>query len=74
MIKVKSLGQTIVTQDGVWKPITHQKDMDRFYAFISEISKLLNGPCPPENPDSCKWCYYRMSTKKPLGATEEIPF
>ena len=51
-----------------------EEDMDRFYAFISEISKLLNGPPPSENPDSCKWCYYRICTKKPLNDQEEIPF
>jgi len=35
-----------------------EEDMDRFYGFISEISALLNGPMPPENPN-CKWCIYR---------------
>ena len=51
-----------------------EEDMDRFYAFISEISKLLNGPPPPENPDKCKWCYYRICTKKSPSDQEEIPF
>lgn len=50
------------------------EDMDRFYAFISEVSALLNGPVPPENPDSCKWCYYRICTKKPQKIEEETPF
>lgn len=44
------------------------EDMDRFYAFISDVSKLLNSPTPPENPDNCKWCYYRICTQKPQGA------
>jgi len=50
------------------------EDMDRFYAFISEISALLNGPVPPENPDNCKWCYYRICTKKSQKTENNIPF
>ena len=51
-----------------------EEDMDRFYAFIAEVSKLLNGPPPPENPDNCKWCYYRICTQKPPEGQDEIPF
>lgn len=51
-----------------------EEDMDRFYAFIAEVSKLLNGPPPPENPDNCKWCYYRICTQKPPKGQDEIPF
>lgn len=51
-----------------------KEDMDRFYAFISEVSKLLNDPCPPENPDNCKWCYYRICTQKSKDAQNDIPF
>ncbi len=50
------------------------EDMDRFFAFISEISQLLKGPTPPENPDKCKWCYYRICTAKPGLTQEDIPF
>ena len=50
------------------------EDMDRFYAFISEISKLIEGPVPPENPDICKWCYYRICTQKPENSAQELPF
>jgi hypothetical protein len=50
------------------------EDMDRFYAFIAEISALLNGPPPPENPDRCKWCYYRICTAKPRVVQEDLPF
>ncbi len=50
------------------------EDMDRFFAFISEISKLLNGPEPPENPDSCKWCQYKICLGKPQKGQEEMPF
>jgi CRISPR/Cas system-associated exonuclease Cas4 (RecB family) len=51
-----------------------EEDMDRFYAFISEISKLLNGPVPSENPDNCKWCYYRICTQKSKNTQEDTPF
>ncbi len=50
------------------------EDMDRFYAFISEVSKLLNGPKPQENPESCKWCKYRICTAALQEARDEIPF
>lgn len=40
------------------------ENMDRFYAFISEVSQLISGPVPTENPDTCKWCYYRICTHK----------
>ena len=50
------------------------EDINRFYSFISEISQLLNGPEPPENPDKCKWCYYRICTVKPTSNQEDIPF
>ena len=36
-----------------------KEDMDRFYAFISEVSALLNGPVPKEDPINCQWCNYR---------------
>lgn len=51
-----------------------EEDMNRFYAFISEISKLLAGPTPAENPDTCKWCYYRICTRKPPEAEDESLF
>lgn len=50
------------------------EDMDRFYAFISEISKLLNGPVPAENPDNCKWCFYRAGPKTPSNQPNPLPF
>ncbi|KKQ97744.1 MAG: hypothetical protein UT24_C0012G0055 [Candidatus Woesebacteria bacterium GW2011_GWB1_39_12] len=51
-----------------------EEDMDRFFAFISEVSKLVNGPEPPENSDNCKWCYYRLCTTKVKDNQEDIPF
>lgn len=51
-----------------------ETDMDKFFTFISKVSKLLNGSVPDVNPDKCKWCYYRISTQKPIEAQVEIPF
>ena len=51
-----------------------EEDMDRFFAFISEVSKLANGPEPPENSDNCKWCYYRLCTTKVKDKQEDFPF
>jgi len=49
------------------------EDMDRFYAFISEVSQLLNGPQPLPNP-SCQWCRYRTRFTGSGKAAEEVPF
>ena len=50
------------------------EDMDRFYAFIAEVSELLNGPTPPESPDTCKWCQYRLCTQDSGTSQDKIPF
>lgn len=50
-----------------------EEDMERFYAFISEVSKLLEGPVPKENPN-CDWCKYRLCFAKPEENQEEMPF
>jgi len=50
-----------------------EEDMDRFYGFIAQVSKLLNGPVPAENPDNCKWCHYRICTGKPKEVPNELP-
>ena len=50
-----------------------EEDMERFFAFIAEVSKLLEGPVPKENPD-CAWCKYRLCFAKPQEEQEEIPF
>ena len=49
------------------------EDMDRFFTFISEVSKLLGGPVPKENPD-CQWCKYRICFTPSKESQEEIPF
>lgn len=41
-----------------------KEDMKGFYSFISEVSALLNGSIPKEDPSNCKWCYYRACTEK----------
>jgi len=53
-----------------------KEDMGRFYSFIEEVSKLLNGPVPQENKN-CQWCHYRICTHQPPEEDrqqEEIPF
>jgi len=36
-----------------------KEDMESFYAFIGEVSQLLNGSVPKPNPN-CDWCKYRI--------------
>lgn len=50
-------------------------DMDRFFAFISEISKLLDGPVPKAS-ENCAWCKYRLcfNGNKSSVNNEEISF
>jgi CRISPR/Cas system-associated exonuclease Cas4 (RecB family) len=50
-----------------------KENMDGFYKFIGEVSALLSGPEPEENPN-CQWCRYRICTHKPQNAQEEMPF
>jgi len=50
-----------------------KEDMDRFYAFISEVSKLLNGPLPSEN-ENCDWCKYRICFSNKKDTEQELPF
>lgn len=50
------------------------EDMERFFAFISEISRHLNNDTPPENPEKCKWCYYRSLINKSTKTDNDIPF
>lgn len=52
------------------------EDMDRFFAFISEVSRLLKGPVP-QISETCAWCKYRLCFAAPGAADEiqeEIPF
>ncbi|OGM04783.1 hypothetical protein A3E15_00595 [Candidatus Woesebacteria bacterium RIFCSPHIGHO2_12_FULL_42_9] len=50
-----------------------KEDMESFYNFVSEVTDLLEGPTPPENPD-CQWCKYRLCFADPGDLQEEIPF
>jgi hypothetical protein len=51
-----------------------KEDMDKFYSFITEVSKLLNGPPPPENSKNCKWCFYRICTNNNFDKQSDLPF
>lgn len=53
-----------------WFPIA--ENMGKFFDFIAEVSRLLNGPVP-KTSDSCKWCRYRICFPKDTK-TEDIPF
>lgn len=84
--KVSKMGIVTINPEGVAFPgdtvifkakpkwFEIKEDMERFYAFISEVSALLNGPVPPENPDNCKWCHYRSCTRAPQEVDVAIPF
>lgn len=50
-----------------------EEDMQRFYAFIGEVSKLLGGSVPKPDSD-CAWCKYRLYFANPGDSQEEIPF
>jgi len=50
-----------------------KEDMERFYNFISEVSKLLKGPVPSEN-ENCQWCKYRICFKEPNEKQQDMPF
>lgn len=51
-----------------------EEDMERFYTFISEISKLLDGPLPADS-DACAWCKYRhLGEAIAHPQTDDIPF
>lgn len=49
-------------------------DRDGFTNFIAEVSGLLEGPTPPENPN-CNWCKYRhLGEALSHPQTSDIPF
>lgn len=46
------------------------ENMGAFFDFISEVSKLLNGPVP-QTSQECTWCKYRLCFIKPDHPKEE---
>jgi CRISPR/Cas system-associated exonuclease Cas4 (RecB family) len=49
-------------------------DRAAFINFISEVSGLLEGPTPPENPN-CDWCKYRhLGEALSHPQTSDLPF
>ena len=53
-----------------------KEDMDGFFNFIGEVSKVLNGTVPSES-GNCSWCKYRICFAKPEekeGGQEDLPF
>lgn len=49
-------GRAIMDFPPKWLEIDIKKDS--FLQFMAQVSSLLEGPTPPENPD-CQWCKYR---------------
>jgi hypothetical protein len=50
-----------------------KEDMDRFFTFIEEVTKLLEAPMPKTN-DRCLWCKYRLCFTEPEQVQEDLPF
>lgn len=53
-----------------------RQDMDSFYSFASEVSRLLSRP-QPEPTKTCKWCIYRthfQTESSDSSGQEDIPF
>ena len=55
-----------------------KEDMDGFFDFVTQVSKLLDGPVPQVS-ESCLWCRYRLCFMKTDGheheeTQEEMPF
>ncbi|MBU1327259.1 PD-(D/E)XK nuclease family protein [Patescibacteria group bacterium] len=57
-------GRAVMDFPPQWFEIDIKKDF--FLQFMAEVSSLLEGPTPPENPN-CKWCKYRH-----LGEVENL--
>ncbi len=65
-------GQALISFPPQWMEIAIQKDS--FLKFMGEVSSLLEGPIPPENPN-CSWCKYRhVGELLAHPDTSDIPF
>lgn len=65
-------GQASLTFPPQWLEIDIKKDS--FLKFIADVSSLLEGPTPPENPN-CQWCKYRhLGETLAHPQTSDIPF
>lgn len=83
--KVSKMGVIAITPDSIEFPndeVTFKsspqwfeikEDMDSFYAFISEVSSLLNGAVP-KTSENCAWCKYRLCFKPSESSKGDIPF
>lgn len=83
--KVSKMGVIAITPDSIEFPgdkviftsspqfFEIKENMESFYEFISEVSKLLNGP-KPATSENCAWCKYRICFEKPNSVQEDIPF
>lgn len=65
-------GRASLTFPPQWLEIDIKKDS--FLQFIANVSGLLEGPIPPENPN-CQWCKYRhLGEALVHPQTLDIPF
>lgn len=65
-------GRAMIDFPPRWLEIAVKKDS--FTQFIGEVSSLLEGPTPPENPN-CQWCKYRhLGETLAHPQTLDIPF
>lgn len=65
-------GVVSLTFPPVWLEIP--LDRGAFEAFIGDVSGLIEGPTPPENP-GCSWCKYsHMGEALSHPQTDDIPF
>lgn len=54
-------GEAFLSFPPKWLEVELKKDS--FLKFMKDVSDLLEGPVPPENPN-CKWCEYRHYGEK----------
>lgn len=55
-------GQAVFDFSTKWLEVPLDEKL--FLLFMNDVNSLLAGPEPEENPENCKWCYYRSITKK----------
>lgn len=65
-------GRAIIDFPPQWLEIDIKEDS--FLLFMADVSGLLEGPTPPENP-KCQWCKYRhLGEALSHPQTSDIPF
>jgi len=60
-------GGFVFTTKPKWFPI--KEDMKGFFDFITQVSRLLNGPVPSPS-QNCLWCKYRICFSSPTKSKQ----